>query len=180
MKASSERRAAICTTPSPNLGPLAAAGHLPHLSSGLKRFASESVGLAAAAAFAEQWHRWIPELGWPADLDLNAAPGAARPDLLFPVPGGQIAAECRGRTGSRQTLRPSPLQTDRMDSLNPCQIAHTKVFMAWAWIGPGSTRIEYFDPGSIRVVVDDDVLADSIARSPGRCTARPSRRTSQR
>jgi len=51
-----------------------------------------------------------------------------------------------------------------MASLEAWQRANTKVFMAWAWISRSGTRVDHFDPGEVREVVDEASLAAALAR----------------
>lgn len=138
--------------------------HLMHASASLKRLAAESVGLASAAALAEQIHGWNPLLGWPTDLDLLLRAGI-RADLLFPRAHDEIAAEARGRTRGRRTLVCHQEQANRMAILLPWAHGYpTRFFMAWAWITQHGTRVDHFlDMNQPQVVRGPEAMAATLS-----------------
>lgn len=131
-------------------------------SAGLKRFTSESVGLAVTAALAELRHQWHPVLGWPVDLDLLLQVGM-RPDLLFTVPGGHVMAESRGRSGSTRWRPGSTSDQRRRISDLQNEYPNTKTFMAWASFEEFDSRVDYFDPGEVRPIVDSGALEELLS-----------------
>lgn len=147
----------------PPVGLLRRVPEFANASLSLRRFCSEAVGTSVAAALAHLLHGWLPANGWPVDLDLN--PGAGpRPDIEFPVPGGQVVAEARGRSQGRQILVATKEQGDRMLDLAAWTAANAgvKLFMAWAWITTQATRVDYFDPGRPVRLHDDEAVERSI------------------
>jgi hypothetical protein len=134
----------------------------------LKRLASESLGLASAAALAELRHGWSPHLGWPTDLDLIPLDDGVRPDLLFPTFAGDVAAEARGRSLEKQaTVRAKMAattdQATRMQDFEQWILNHaTKVYMAWTWFNADGARVDYFDPGQVSRLIEPPALADAL------------------
>jgi len=150
----------------PSAGPLRRRPEFRWASLNVRRLCSESVGLAVAAALAHYEHGWTAANGWPYDLDLPPVFRGARPDLLFTVPGGQVAAEARGRSQSRRATTATAEQLEKLDGLAGWSAAHggMKTFMAWSWVTAHSTRTDYFDPGEPQALVDDEDLERNLRR----------------
>jgi hypothetical protein len=148
----------------PPTGPLRRHDHFRHASLNVRRLCSESVGLAIAAALAYYEHGWTLAHGWPRDLDLPPLTTGARPDLLFAVPGGQVAAEARGRSQARHVYTVTADQLRKLHGIERWSAANgnIKTFMAWSWITTDSTRTDYFDPGEPRVLVDSETLEANL------------------
>lgn len=150
----------------PVAGPLRRRPEFQSASLNVRRLCSESVGLATAAALAYYEHGWVPANGWPHDLDLPPVVPGARPDLLFAVAGGQVAAEARGRSQGRRSHNPTTEQLDKLAGIAAWSAANggIKTFMSWSWVTTHTTRTDYFDPGEPVFLVDEESLQANLRR----------------
>lgn len=154
------------------VGPLRLRPAFAHASLHLKRLGSEAIGIAATAALAHLRHGWVASAGWPKDLDLPPLNVGPRLDLVFPLVGGDVGAEARGRSKGRQALTRTTEQTQRLAHVEDWgQFHNSKSFMAWAWATPQGTRVDHFDPGEPRRVLDVDVRVEDMRRQATRLFA---------
>jgi hypothetical protein len=125
-------------------GPLRRRPDAADVAAGLRRLCAESIGLAVAARLAAARHGWDPVDGWPVDLDLVGLGPGARPDLLFPTACGVLAGEARGRSDNRRAETTAPHEAQVADLAARADAHGVGAFLAWAWSGDATTRVDHF------------------------------------
>lgn len=96
-----------------------------------------------------------------------------RPDLLFPVPGGQLAVESKGRSLSR-VPQSAPNKDERPAIGRLAAWANyparqpTSWSVVWTWLGETETQVDLFDPGEAANVVPPASLERAISNRASR------------
>lgn len=143
---------------------------------------AESVAIGVAAAIVDQagygWQRVgphhvdaivrdQPQLSGAFDPDTGAWRQLIRPDLIFPVPHGQIFVEAKGRTLPQQLPQSAPNSSQRRSLRRLNSWAHHRPgangapaqwCSAWTWLTETFAQIDFFDPGEPTEIVAPDDL----------------------
>lgn len=138
----------------------------------IRRFVSESFGLAMLTAVTEWTRGWRARRRAIANFDAlptnlldSFAKTGVRPDLLFRLPAGNLAGEARGRSG-RPSGHVTTEQRGRLDDLFRWSVAHDDhpFVMTWASITEDGTLIDLFEVDQRRPLAESPRRADPLDR----------------
>ena len=104
---------------------------------------------------------WV---GWPLPINQDIGPvvGGVRADLVYPRPDGtDVAGEARGRTKPAPVHGPNKVQQDRATALH-AKLGGAQWFMAWLWLQPGGSTLDFFDPGEPSNLVPRNRLLEEL------------------